>query len=133
VLDEVASLELTEYFDDGIYGVLDEFKRFSKAMVIRRIITQHDLRGSEIVGFGDGYVEIGNLKDMGCRKALAELDRRGVVRLPPINESYAFEGTAARVIEVEAPEVIVNSAGSDIARSDPNSPRWMSTTLRTVV
>lgn len=33
-------------------------------MVIRKIISDHHLRGSELLGFGDGYVEIENVKEI---------------------------------------------------------------------
>jgi phosphoglycolate phosphatase-like HAD superfamily hydrolase len=57
VLDEAAALGLTPYFA-GIYGAQDDYQNFSKRMVIERILTEHGLRGVELVAFGDGYVEI---------------------------------------------------------------------------
>jgi phosphoglycolate phosphatase-like HAD superfamily hydrolase len=57
---ECAALELTDCFDGGIGGALDDYKQFSKAMVIERILADHDLHGPELVGFGDGFVEIEN-------------------------------------------------------------------------
>lgn len=64
VLDEAEALGLTEYFA-GIYGALDDYRSFSKAMVIERIIREHALSGPELVGFGDGYVEIQNVAEVG--------------------------------------------------------------------
>ncbi len=61
VLDEAAALGLIPYFA-GVYGALDDYKNYSKRMVIERIITGHQLRGSEFVAFGDGYVEIEDTK-----------------------------------------------------------------------
>lgn len=57
VLREAKLLGLSHYFA-GIYGALDDYKRFSKSMVIQRIIADNDLSGPELVAFGDGYVEI---------------------------------------------------------------------------
>ncbi|GAB4475196.1 MAG: hypothetical protein Kow00124_15970 [Anaerolineae bacterium] len=57
VLNEAALLGLTPYFA-GIYGAQDDYKRFSKHMVIQRILSEHGLSGPELVAFGDGYVEI---------------------------------------------------------------------------
>jgi phosphoglycolate phosphatase-like HAD superfamily hydrolase len=68
------------YFD-GIYGAQDNYKSFSKKMVIDRIIAEHSLHGEELLGFGDGYVEIENVKSAGgfaCGVAADELKRRGV-------------------------------------------------------
>lgn len=62
VLKEAELLGITSFFDGGIYGARDDYKTFSKAMVIQRIIQTHGLSGYELVGFGDGYVEIENIK-----------------------------------------------------------------------
>ena len=64
VLDEADALGLTDHFA-GIYGALDDYRSFSKAMVIERIIGEHDLSGAELLGFGDGYVEIQNVAEVG--------------------------------------------------------------------
>jgi phosphoglycolate phosphatase-like HAD superfamily hydrolase len=61
VRDEAELLRLTHYFDGGIYGAKDDYKTFSKAMVIAQIIDEQKLNGPELVGFGDGYVEIENI------------------------------------------------------------------------
>lgn len=62
---EAELLQLTSYFDGGIYGAQDDYKRFSKAMVIEQIIETNRLDGAELVGFGDGYVEIENVRAIG--------------------------------------------------------------------
>jgi len=80
VLDEAAALKIDGYFE-GIYGAIDDYKRFSKAMVIQRIIQTHGLSGEEFVGFGDGYVEIENTKAVGgiaVGVASDEVRREGV-------------------------------------------------------
>ena len=64
VLDEAAALGVTPCFA-GIYGALDDYKSYSKQMVIERIIKENHLRGSEFVAFGDGFVEIENVKAVG--------------------------------------------------------------------
>ncbi len=61
VLDEAAALGITRYFA-GIYGALDDYKTYSKKMVIQRIIDDNHLAGSEFVAFGDGFVEIEDAK-----------------------------------------------------------------------
>ncbi len=65
VKQEVALLKLDKYFGDRIYGARDDYKLFSKAMVIKRIISENNLQGSSLAGFGDGYVEIENIKEVG--------------------------------------------------------------------
>jgi len=61
VFDEAAALGITPYFA-GIYGALDDYKSYSKQMVIERIINENHLSGNEFVVFGDGYVEIEDVK-----------------------------------------------------------------------
>lgn len=65
VHDEVAVLGLAEFFGEHIYGALDDYKNFSKAMIIERMIQDSGFAGSEIVGFGDGFVEIEEVKKVG--------------------------------------------------------------------
>jgi phosphoglycolate phosphatase len=68
VKDEVAALKLEHYFGDRIYGALDDYKKFSKAMVIEKIVADLKAAGVEpraLVAFGDGYVEIEETKKAG--------------------------------------------------------------------
>jgi phosphoglycolate phosphatase-like HAD superfamily hydrolase len=62
---EAQLLGVTPYFDGGVFGALDDYKTFSKKIVIDRIITESDVRGDEFLAFGDGYVEIQNIKEVG--------------------------------------------------------------------
>jgi len=81
VKDEAALLQVTKYFDGGIYGAQDDYKKFSKAMVIQKIITEHNLGGPELLGFGDGYVEIENVRQVGgvaIGVATNESERKGI-------------------------------------------------------
>ena len=63
--EEARLLDVARYFDGGVYGALDDYKSFSKKILIQRIIGTSDVRGEEIVGFGDGYVEIEEVKNVG--------------------------------------------------------------------
>ena len=65
VVDEAGCLDVDKYFGDRIYGALDDYKSFSKAILIEKLIRENDLHGSEFVTFGDGYVEIENCKEVG--------------------------------------------------------------------
>lgn len=66
VKNEAGLLGVADYFDGGIYGALREYKKFSKAMVIQKILTDFELKGSELLIIGDGYVEIENAKTVGA-------------------------------------------------------------------
>ena len=65
VREEVALLGLAEFFGNHIYGALDDYKRFSKALIIERMIRDTGLPGRHIVAFGDGFVEIEETKKVG--------------------------------------------------------------------
>src|SRR5437660_12038030 len=47
VRHEVQLLGLAPYFGEHVYGALDDYRNFSKKMVIERILRDHDLRGEE--------------------------------------------------------------------------------------
>ena len=63
--EEARLLDVARYFDGGVYGALDDYKSFSKKILIQRIIATTDVAGGEILGFGDGYVEIEEVKQVG--------------------------------------------------------------------
>jgi phosphoglycolate phosphatase-like HAD superfamily hydrolase len=78
---EAELLGLTPYFGEHVYGALDDYQSFSKQMVIERILREHGLRGEEFLGFGDGFVEIEEVKRAGgvaVAVASDEVNRRGV-------------------------------------------------------
>lgn len=78
---EAALLGLDQYFDGHIYGAQRDYKTFSKKMVIDRIIQENNLSGTELLGFGDGYVEIENIRSVGgyaCGVASNEKTRQGI-------------------------------------------------------
>ena len=62
---EAELLGVTEYLSSKVYGAQRDYKSFSKKMVIERIMQENGLNGEELVGFGDGFVEIENVKEHG--------------------------------------------------------------------
>jgi phosphoglycolate phosphatase len=81
VRHEAELLGLTPYFGAHIYGALDEHQHFSKQMIVERILRENNLRGEELLGFGDGYVEIEEIKRVGgvaVAVASDEVQRRGI-------------------------------------------------------
>ncbi|MGA2212163.1 MAG: HAD family hydrolase [Bryobacteraceae bacterium] len=63
--EEARLLGVTKYFDGGVYGALDDYKSFSKAILIQRILSTAEFQGNQFLGFGDGYVEIEEVKNVG--------------------------------------------------------------------
>ncbi|HLN32340.1 MAG TPA: HAD family hydrolase [Gemmataceae bacterium] len=83
VRQECDLLGLAPYFGPHVYGALDDYKNFSKQMIIERILREHNLRGEELLGFGDGFVEIEEIKRVGgvaVAVASDEENRRGINR-----------------------------------------------------
>ncbi len=81
VRKEAELLGVTEYFGSHIYGALDDHQNFSKKMIIDRILRENNLQGEELLGFGDGFVEIEEVKRVGgvaVAVASDEVNRRGV-------------------------------------------------------
>ncbi|HEX3314530.1 MAG TPA: HAD family hydrolase [Gemmataceae bacterium] len=65
VKEEVALLKLDVFFGPHVYGAVDDYKSFSKQMVIERILRENKVDGDRFIGFGDGFVEIDNVKGVG--------------------------------------------------------------------
>ncbi len=65
VRDELALLGLDSFFGSRVYGALDDYQNFSKAMVMRQILSDCGIEGHQLVAFGDGYVEIQEMSSVG--------------------------------------------------------------------
>ena len=65
VKEEAELLGIARYFGLHIYGALDDYKKFSKRMVIERILQENNIPGDQLLSFGDGFVEIQNAKEVG--------------------------------------------------------------------
>ena len=63
--EEADLLNVSSYFEGRIYGALDDYRSFSKKILIERLIAASEFEGREFLGFGDGYVEIENIKEVG--------------------------------------------------------------------
>ena len=63
--EEADLLDVSRYFDGGVYGALDDLGKFSKRILIQRILQSPDIQGDQLIGFGDGYVEIEEVKKVG--------------------------------------------------------------------
>ena len=65
VKQEVELLGLGAFFGPHVYGALDDYKQFSKKLVIDRLLRENQIPGQQLLSFGDGYVEIENTKTAG--------------------------------------------------------------------
>ncbi len=65
VRHEADLLDVARYFGGRIHGALDDYRQFSKKMVIDRILSENRIDGTTLLAFGDGYVEIENTVGVG--------------------------------------------------------------------
>lgn len=65
VRNEARALQVDRFFGEHIYGAIDDYRNFSKKMVIERLVGQLRLAPGELIGFGDGFVEIEEVKRAG--------------------------------------------------------------------
>jgi len=77
VLEEARLLGLDRYFGPHVYGARDDYMTYSKAKVIRRILSENRVEGDALLGFGDGYVEIQNIKAVGGVAVAVASDEAG--------------------------------------------------------
>jgi len=65
VKEEATLLDLARYFDGRIYGALDNLESFSKALLVRQLVSGAGHSGDQLLVVGDGYVEIEEVKKVG--------------------------------------------------------------------
>jgi hydroxymethylpyrimidine pyrophosphatase-like HAD family hydrolase len=62
--EEARLLDVARYFDGGVFGAQDNFS-FSKKILVQQIVSGTGVAGHQMVVFGDGYVEIEEVKLVG--------------------------------------------------------------------
>lgn len=65
VAHEARILQVNEFFPSGINAPKNNDPSFRKANVIARVLTELNIRGEELIGFGDGMVETAEVKRVG--------------------------------------------------------------------
>ncbi|MBN1443590.1 MAG: HAD family hydrolase, partial [Planctomycetes bacterium] len=77
VKEEAELLGLVRFFGARVYGAIDDYRSFSKARVIERILDVNRIEGRRLLAFGDGYVEIQNVKSAGGTAVAVASDEAG--------------------------------------------------------
>lgn len=65
VKEEAALLDVARYFDGRIYGAQEDLTSFSKALLVQQIVSRTGFEAEELLVFGDGFVEIEEVKKVG--------------------------------------------------------------------
>ncbi len=63
--EEAGLLDIARYFDGGVYGAMEDYQSFSKRILVQRILARPGVGGGHLLGFGDGYVEIEEVRRVG--------------------------------------------------------------------
>ncbi|MBO4547901.1 MAG: HAD family hydrolase [Abditibacteriota bacterium] len=100
VEEESALLAVSTIFEGNIFGARDDYKSFSKALVIQQILTGSGIDGRRLLGFGDGFVEIDNTKSAGGIAIGAATNEK--------DPAFPDEGKRRRLLAVGADIIIPN-------------------------
>ncbi len=65
VKEEAELLGLALFFPKRMFGAQDDLQSFSKAILVQRLISDSRYAGEDLVVFGDGFVEIEEVKRVG--------------------------------------------------------------------
>lgn len=65
VKNEAKLLGIDRFFGNNIFGAKKDYKRYSKKEVVNNIICNYKIEPLHLLGIGDGYVEIENVKQAG--------------------------------------------------------------------
>jgi phosphoglycolate phosphatase len=98
VREEIALLRLDPFFGPHVYGAVADYKSFSKQMVIERILRENKVDGDRFIGFGDGYVEIDNIKGVGGIAIAVASDEAGRSGLPDPWKRDRLIGVGADIV-----------------------------------
>jgi phosphoglycolate phosphatase len=98
VREEAEILGLTPFFGRHIYGAIDDHRKFSKQMVIERILRENHVEGGRLLGLGDGYVEIDNIKGAGGTAIAVASDEAGRSGKPDAWKRDRLIGVGADIV-----------------------------------
>ena len=65
VIAEAEAMGYADLFDGGIHGAIGDISKYSKKMVLEKIIRDNNLSGSELMTLGDGPVEMRECRKVG--------------------------------------------------------------------
>jgi phosphoglycolate phosphatase-like HAD superfamily hydrolase len=99
VVEEAKLLGLDKYFGENIHGALDEHATdCTKEIVIKRILSENNITGEELVSFGDGYVEIELIADIGGYSIAVATDEKRKKGIDEWKRNRLTEAGASAVI-----------------------------------
>jgi len=96
VREEAELLDLARYFDGRIFGSPPAPGQFSKRDVLDKILADENLRGENLLCFGDGPVEIFHARELGglAVAVASDEDHNGSGRMDPLKRSQLLDAGA---------------------------------------
>lgn len=82
--EEARLLEVDRCFAGGMHGALDDYRSFSKKILVEQIVRESDFRGDDFLGFGDGFVEIEVVKRVGGHAVGVATDEPDCIDVDPV-------------------------------------------------
>jgi phosphoglycolate phosphatase len=96
VKEEAELLDLARYFGGRIFGSPPAPVRFSKRAVLDKILADENLRGEDLLCFGDGPVEIVQTRQLGglAVAVASDEDHNGSGRMDPLKRAQLIDAGA---------------------------------------
>ena len=99
VVEEAKLLGLDKYFGENMHGALDEHATdCTKEIVIKRILSENNITGEELISFGDGYVEIELIANIGGYSVAVATDEKRKKGIDEWKRSRLTQAGASAVI-----------------------------------
>ena len=102
---EADLLDVSQYFNGGIHGAKDTESDCTKEVVIRQILKENNIKGHELISFGDGYVEVELVKNIDGYAVAVATDEERKVGVDPWKRE--------RLLSARADAVIPDFSGTD--------------------
>ncbi len=77
---------------------MNDYRSFSKAQVIERILKENAVDGALLLGFGDGYVEIQNVREVGGTAIAVASDEKHKSGQPDAWKRERLIGAGANIV-----------------------------------
>ncbi len=95
---EAALLGVDHYFDERIYAPSGETATFRKRDVVVRILSEQQIRGEELIGFGDGFSETVEVKAVGGMAIGIASREKGEAGPHPMKRKMLIELSADAIV-----------------------------------
>jgi len=97
-VNEAGILGYADFFGGGIYGSVDDITKYSKKLLLNRIITDNNISSDELLVIGDGPVEMRECRKLGCIAVGVASDEQRCFGLNPAKRNRLIKAGADIII-----------------------------------